>query len=207
MNTAQNISAGQFFDVFSLRELQLITSALEKLSDAPNQGALFKAYTNGFSADDLIYPFIKKTVLEKAQLVLGKELKLTVGMHLKEQFPWTIHTDYVKNDRTPDLAILIPLTAQVLNTHTVVFNELCLDHFDKFIVSHDKIINNASNLWQSLMSHETADRLEYVSLRGMYQWVPGSMIYWDRRLLHSSDNFINVGIQQKQALVLFTNQD
>jgi hypothetical protein len=199
--------AGQHFDVFSAEELATITTALERLKDRPNQGTeQAYAYTNGFGPGDLIYPFFKKIVLERLQTVLGRELHLTTGMYLKESQPWGIHTDYVKGDAVPDLAVLIPLDTQGLDTHTVVFNEQCKDTFDQFIQDNQPLAVGAQDLLQNLMSHETANRLQHVSLQGTYAWRQGSVIFWDRRLLHASDNFLTAGITEKRALVLFTHQ-
>jgi len=64
----------------------------------------------------------------------------------------------------------------------------------------------AQDLVETVMSHETADRLQHVSLQGIYVWRLGSVIFWDRRLLHASDNFLASGITEKRALVLFTHQ-
>jgi len=201
-----NTPAGQHFDVFSPEELATITSALERLKDRPNQGTeQAYAYTNGFVPGDLIYPFFKKIVLERLQKVLGRELHLTTGMYLKESQPWGIHTDYVKGDTNPDLAVLIPLDTQGIDTSTVVFNELCEDTFEQFMQTTTPT-TGAQDLVETVMSHETADRLQHVSLQGIYVWRLGSVIFWDRRLLHASDNFLASGITEKRALVLFTHQ-
>lgn len=204
MNTP---TAGQFLDVFTTQELLSIQTALQKLKDVPNRGSNFHAYTNGFVTTDLIYPFFKKTVLSKLELILGRELKLTHGMYLKEQHPWGIHTDYVKEDLVPDLALLIPLNTLDLPTHTVMFDQTCCDSFEQYFNEHEPVENNAVDLQHTLMSHETVERLKYVSLQGAYRWIPGSVIYWDRKLLHSSDNFVSSGLLEKHALVLFTNHD
>ena len=199
--------AGQHFNVFSTEELAAITTALERLKDRPNQGTeQAYAYTNGFGPGDLIYPFFKKIVLERLQTVLGRELHLTTGMYLKERQPWGIHTDYVKGDAVPDLAVLIPLDTQGLDTHTVVFNEQCKNTFEQFMQTTLLPSVGAQDLLQNVMSHETIDRLQYVSLQGTYAWRLGSVIFWDRRLLHASDNFQAAGITEKRALVLFTHQ-
>jgi hypothetical protein len=203
----QNNQAGQILDVFSTVEIEKFNFALSKLKNSPNQGEQFRAYTNGFEPKDVIYPFVKKNVLDKLAKILTQDLKLTHGMHLKEQIPWGIHTDYVKGDMNPGLAVLIPLNTDIVSTHTVIFNECCIDSFENYIRDHDKVKNNSVNLHSNLMSHETINRLEYVSTSGIYKWHPGCIIYWDRKLLHSSDNFLINGVTEKTALVLFTNND
>lgn len=203
----QNNQAGQILDIFSTVEIEQFNFALGKLKNSPNRGENFRAYTNGFEPKDLIYPFIKKNVLDKLEKILIQDQKLTHGMHLREQLPWRIHTDYAKGDANPGLAVLIPLNTDVIPAHTVIFNEHCTDSFANYTRDHNKIKNNSVNLHSGIMSHETIDRLEYVSVHGIYKWHPGCVIYWDRRLLHSSDNFLINGLTEKTALVLFTNND
>ncbi len=194
--------AGQLLDIFTRDELINLLQILTKLPDRKNRDE-FRAYTNGFQTKDFVYPAIDKLVIKKIETVLGIKINLLHGMLLKEEKPWEIHTDYVKGDNNPGLAILIPLNIEELDTHTVVFNEQCLDSFENFILTNKKLENNAKDLYNNLCSHETVDRLEYVSLLSAYNWRSGSMIYWDRKLLHSSDNFLQNGIKQKLALVLF----
>jgi hypothetical protein len=197
--------AGQILNVFTLNEIQLLDEFLNKLPNKTNSGGEFFAYTNGFQKKDFVYPAIYKLVIKKIEIVLGRKINLLHGMLLKEEKPWIIHTDYIKkDDPAPDLAIVIPLNTEEINTHTVVFNEECLDNFNNFILNNNKLENNAKNLYNNLCSHETIDRLEYVSLLRAYKWDPGSMIYWDRKLLHCSDDFLKVGIKEKTALVIFT---
>ena len=201
-----NPKAGQITNVFSVAEIESIQKALSLLPQAMNSGSVTNAYTNGFERTDYIYNFIKKFVLNKIEPHFGA-LNLTVGMYLKEFLPWHIHTDYVKNDHNPGLAILIPLNTEIINTHTVIFNEECIETFQHYMTKHSKLENNAAHLHDTLMSHVSKDHLEYVSLLTAAAWHPGSVIYWDRKLLHSSDNFIAAGIDQKHALVMFFNLD
>ena len=195
--------AGQFLDIFQPEEIQQLLDILTKLKAAPNTGK-FKAFTNGFQPTDLIYPFIKHKVLSRLETLFDRPIFLSHGMLLNEKEPWAIHTDYPKGDTHPDMAILIPLNSLPINTHTVIFNEFCTDHFNIFKFNNKKLLDNATDIHNSLMSHELIENLEYVSFQGAYQWIPGSIIYWDRKLLHASDNFLQNDILEKTALVLFT---
>ena len=68
----QHKHAGQLLDVFQPEEIQSILAALMKLNDSPNLGGQFKAYTNGFQPTDLIYPFIKRKVINKLETLLDE---------------------------------------------------------------------------------------------------------------------------------------
>lgn len=196
--------AYQLLNVFEPSEIKLLSDILHKLKDSELDPAKERNYTNGFKQGDLIYPFIKKQVLDRIEILIGRKINLLHGMLLKEKSPWYIHTDYVKGDENPDIAILIPLNAEIINTSTVVFNEECTDKFSTYKLNNKKLENNAASLCDNLMSHETIENLEYVSLQGSYKWIPGSVICWDRKLLHSSDNFLKNGLMEKTGLVLFT---
>lgn len=194
----------QFLDVLTTDEIAQITSIIDKLQNQKNNGKFF-AYTNGFKSNDYIFPYIKKTVVNKIERLVNEKIFLTVGMFLKEEIPWPIHTDYLKGDQKPKGAFLIPLCNE--NTYTIIFNQECLTTFDQYLQANKKIEKNAKNLYNTLCSHETENRLEHVSLYAAYKWHPGSVIYWDRKLLHCSDNFLINGVKEKTALVLFTNDD
>ena len=196
--------AGQILSVFTEDEIKFISNALSRLPNAENSGEFF-GYTNGFRENDLIYPLIKRKVMTKLENVLGCQLKLTHGMLLKEEKPWPIHSDYSKGDSNPGTAIIIPLNTVEVNTHTVVFNEECTTGLKDYILNNNKLEHNAKDLYNNLCSHETIDNLEYVSLMGAYKWIPGSIIFWDRKLLHCSDNFLQNGLDTKTGLVIFTH--
>ena len=201
--------AGQLLNVFSLEEIQLINNMVCKIKDHP--GLIYSdtqliARTNGFQQKSLVYKFVEKTVVSKAEKLLNRKLHLGTGMLLDARIPFKIHTDYVKNDQHPDMVLLIPLNLEPLQTNTIIFNEVCCDHFDQYRQNNNKLEHNALGLHPTLMSHETVDHLEYVSLLKICPWHPGSLIYWDRKLLHASDNFSNCVIScESRFKPCFTN--
>lgn len=204
-----HLEAGQLDNVFSPDEIVQLQTILAKLKDSPNSGG-FKAYTNGFTENDIIYKIIDKMIVDKIEKRLQQPIKVKCGMHLKELKPWGIHTDYQhtfdKNSQS-HMAFLIPLKLERRTetgmTHTVVFNESCQTSFDLFKSSNKKVSNNATSIFEKHCSHCPAEDLEYVTVKGVYAWQPGSVIYWDRELLHCSDNFLANSVIEKQALVLF----
>jgi len=198
--------AGQILSLFDQKDLVEIKRALMMLPDATNSGTIHHAYTNGFSPGDRITPFIKHRVIRPIEQKLGKKLSLTHGMLMKETTPWQIHTDYIKEDSNPDMALAIPLNTDPMETHTVIFNEESQVDFDNgYINTHETLEKNARYLYNDLCSHCDEHKLGYVSVRNIYKWHPGSVIYWDRKLLHCSDNFLRNNIKTKIGLVIFTH--
>ena len=87
----------------------------------------------------------------------------------------------------------------------MIFNELCLDSFDNYKLKNTQLVNNATDMHDGLMSHELKENLKYVSLRDSYRWNPGSVIYWDRKLLHASDNFLKANLAEKSTGTIYTS--
>jgi len=88
----------------------------------------------------------------------------------------------------------------------VIFNEESQVDFDNgYINTHETLEKNARYLYNDLCSHCDEHKLGYVSVRNIYKWHPGSVIYWDRKLLHCSDNFLRNNIKTKIGLVIFTH--
>lgn len=197
-----NPKYGQIKDVFATDEIERIVQVLTRL---PVESGADMAYMSGFAANDFVYPFVKKLILDKLEKHLG-ELKLSWGMLLYAHRPWPIHTDYPKGDTNPALAILIPLNTVELYTHTIIFNEESTVPFEEYIIHNKFVDNNAAHLQQTVCQHETHENLSAVSLAEMYLWTPGSVLFWDRKLLHCSDNFIANSIKEKKALVIFTHE-
>ena len=66
---------------------------------------------------------------------------------------------------------------------------------------------NAQDIWHLLPPTDPVQYAKYLSVKVMGHWHAGSLIYWDRRLCHSSDDFRLNGIKEKSALVLFTSSN
>lgn len=184
------------------KDFALLTKLAESATDKSlNSGEVKKAYTTGFDeAKKAILANLLKPYLEPN---IG-DFKIHIAMLLEEFQPWTVHTDYVKGDERPGFAVLIPL--ETIPTATVIFNEHCLDDFDIFKNTNDPLENNCDYLHDSLLSHCKKDSLRYVSLKAIEGWEKGKLIIWDRRELHSSDNFLQNGIDSKRAIVIFTSK-
>ena len=178
----------------------------ESLPDEANAGE-FRAYTNGISKGHQFYDFINTQLCNDLIKLTGTNLSITIAMLLKESIPWSVHTDYQKGDRNPGMAFLIPISwngPENSFTHTVIFNEESTESFDSFQKISQKKVPNATHLEDNLCSHVSREKLEYISLLEAYRWQPGDLIFWDRKLLHCSDNFLKQNITQKTAIVIFT---
>jgi alpha-ketoglutarate-dependent taurine dioxygenase len=200
---------GKIANFVEPNKLKNLYTAFKSLPDQENTGGTkFRAYTNGISPGHHLYDYINNQLSDILSQVAGTKISITVAMLIKEQVPWEIHTDYNKGDQYPGTAFLIPIDWDgPVNsfTHTVIFNQECTTNFTDFLEKNNKVVPNALQLKNNLCSHVSDEHLEHVSLLDAYRWNPGDLIFWDRKLLHCSDNFINQDIVEKRALVIFTS--
>jgi len=188
-------------DFISEQEIKTLLNFYATLPKTLNTGKTKSAWTTGFPAE--VIPLSNfKSRLEK---VFGK-CNVTVSMFLQEFKPWTVHSDWFKQDKKPYYAFLVPLEFGEKVTHTVVFNELGVDENWNEKLTTDKNYNYTKEELE-LLSHDKPDRLRKISVDKFYKWTKGELIAWHRKLLHCSDNFLVRGLEQKIALVLFLNQD
>ncbi len=132
-------------------------------------------------------------------------------MQLIARDPYRIHTDFLdKNDNGFGYGFLIPLYTtpdSTENSFTVVFNEgstLSNQLKDYVDTNPPKPTSNAESIWH-LLPDDPLEYAKYLSVCLVGEWIPGSVIYWDRRMFHSSDDFRRKGILEKSALVIFTS--
>lgn len=199
-------SVGQVFNVFDQQEIDLILKILNTIKDSKVTN---HAYANGFTKKDVVHKAIERVVCQKLESVLKHKVNVHLGMLLKEDNPWLIHTDYDKGDQDPALAYLIPLEIfpnASYKTSTIIFNEECTTTFAEFMKHSPKLERNARHIFDQHYSHGIKECLDYVSTQFIAEWQLGSVIYWDRKLLHTSDNFLKNGVTEKRALVLFCSK-
>ncbi len=182
-------------------ELDFVKTLCDKIPNRKNSGDEFNAYTNGFDYN-LLPPSIKNKIAD----YIGSQ-NVTVSMILKEYHPWTIHTDYPKNDVfSPSWALLIPIDFSNL-THTVIFPQKEKKSFKNFKTNNQKMDFKYTQHQLNLLGHIPQDDLNYVTDPMFYEWKPGKLIAWKRDLLHTSDNFKMKEDDYKIALVAFFSKD
>ena len=206
---------GQILDVFSPAELDYLTNKI--LKKIPDQQYDHKEiYNNGFTENDLIYPIIKKIVIEKINAVCPFKIRhIAVGMHLITKDPYGIHNDkHGKGDAGKGMAYLIPLWTKPAigetKSRTIIFNESFSksNRVPDFIASDPpKKIPDAGHIWEEIPQNLPIEWSQYFSVGYVAEWYFGSLIYWDRDLFHCSDNFLEKGIKEKSALVIFASDD
>lgn len=181
----------------SSEDIDTLKKHYSVLKKTLNSGDIKKAFTTGFPWENSIE---QKIIGEKLDNIF-KPYEITISMFLEEFQPWGIHTDYFKDDINPYYACLIPLDFKNKITHTIIFNEegIVKNYWDILKDKNYKF----SNYEKILLSHIEEKYLKKVSIQKKFKWEIGNLIAWNRKLLHTSDNFIANGLDMKFALVLF----
>lgn len=169
---------------------------------------------HGVDENNVYMMWFQKKIFSKIQNWFGQDLKLVFGMFLNENQPWGVHTDaiHVKDrpERAPAISFVIPYSvdhdpALVSKSSTIVFEQGGMDNPDIFALpDRDSDPNSALGIYQSHLSHNPIEEVKKLTIQGIYQWHPGSIIYWNSLYFHDSDNFLANGFQNKQALVMHT---
>ena len=56
------------------------------------------------------------------------------------------------------------------------------------------------------MTHQPYDDLKNLEIDKVIEWKIGSLSFWDRCRIHSSDNFLENNVLHKTALAMFTSK-
>jgi len=209
--------SGKIDQVFSTAEIGTFKKYLSALPDPITlcDGNQFFSVGQGH----IMYSWFCKKIFGRIQELAGPHVQLLFGSYLHEVHPFDVHSDYYhKSLGEPYRAFLIPIsvnhdTALVNRTNTIVFNEqdTYVDTSKKrsydsssWMASKTFKENNALMTHSSYLSHVDRTVLECLTVQNVLNWTEGSVLWWDERLLHVSDNFVLNDVQSKQALVVHT---
>ena len=61
-------------------------------------------------------------------------------------------------------------------------------------------------IYERYMTHQPYEDCDGLELDAALSWEPGALLVWDRIRIHSSDNFLINGIDNKTCIALFTSK-
>jgi len=156
---------------------------------------------------------------EKIEKHFDKSVKIEHAHLLHSMIPYGIHSDVLSGEfdhitggaypdnRTPAWTFIIPL--ETYNSHTIVFNEI--SPYIKTVkqwAKENKVKPDKKELddefHQKYLSHEEKILLKFLTLDEVFKWEAGSLFASNRAKFHSSDNYIANGINEKQAIIMWT---
>jgi hypothetical protein len=130
--------------------------------------------------------------------------------HLRSFSPYEIHSDCgwieCNDDESPFYAFVIPLETCVAKT--ILLNQMHEGlHFVDYKKSYGPLPKDqqiSDEDFQKYFSHCWPHEQEYISIQNVFDWTAGSVLMFDTRFLHASDNYILNGLQEKNAFILFS---
>lgn len=210
------MSVFQQFDVFTDAELAIIKNVAKKI---PRQRHKWdEVYSNGFTRNDPIFQIFEKLVFDKINATCPVKIKnITVAMTLVTRNPFGVHSDFPdKGDSGHGYAFIIPLEQipfpgkQITQPScTIIFDQSSETNMMDELLSADIPCGKptAEHIWEQHCTHTKKEYLKRLSVALIAPWIYGSVIGWDRKLIHTSDDFPKKNILEKTGLVIFTHDD
>lgn len=202
-------------DLFTQEELRYVVKYLSSMT-LPIDGKVERAVKfRGIHPEHRMYDWFNRKVFAKiCQALERTDLLFANAWYNDDLKPQALHSDYYHVDRgVPGLAMLLPVSVEndynmPKIVRTVIFNET-----DTNTVGHDwdrtewnqnrrPKDNNAVQYSDTYLAHLRQDDLECLTVQNIVEWKPGSVICWDERLLHASDDFLKSNINSKQAIII-----
>jgi hypothetical protein len=153
---------------------------------------------------------VSDLIKSKLPMVIKENIIPVHSFLLTSYVPYEIHCDSkwidYAEDEVPYYLILISLTGN--GSKTIILNqEGHYLHFVDYKKEHDKVPASeqiTEEEFQRDFSHCWSQEREYVSVKDTFIWDVGSIIAFDIRYFHLSNNFTALGIDQKQCITLMT---
>lgn len=223
------VTSGMVENFLSQQEYNLLRNMVVNLKDYPEVGSVSKYY--GSSYNDPIGKEIEKICASKLQNLIGDH---TVDFFAFQEAinPWKIHADARwYSDKTPQYTVVIPLDvcsdeSEWKSTYSFTFHQK--EYRYKMPNNDQKKSGNNQDSWkrpcdnpnvtqlvqgyniskdlyEKHFSHMDYEFLEGLTIEGMYEWKPRSVIYWSQCQMHCASNFLAENISTKRSLIFMTN--
>ena len=160
---------------------------------------------------------IREMILPRLQNLFHKDIYIDECHILESYYPYDIHTDSVNNNQdytiqaqpgyTSGWTFIIPLDNY--NSNTFIFNQesLYIKGPARWIEEQNPPILNAIDeaTYNKYLKHAVdPSKLRYFSIEEIFLWQKGSLSATSRGKFHCSDYFLDNGIKEKRAIVMWT---
>ena len=212
--------AGRIDDLFDDQELDQCVKYFKAFKTKSDKG-MGQKY---FSLDEKhpFYGWFDKLIFSKIKGKFGQDANLLLASLLESSTPFIPHSDYYhKRLGEPFMIFLIPLSVDgsregMDRTSTVIFDQL-----DDYVDASDHrqcrpqseyldmpvLESNAAHFRDDLLSHCDPEILSRLSVRNIVEWKPHSLLYWDAKLIHCSNNYKQHGVNNKEAMIIHSYKD
>jgi hypothetical protein len=130
---------------------------------------------------------------------------------LEAFIPFPIHNDVLhvipESGQSRYYTLILPI--EEVEAKTFICQETAdseyIDDYMKVSQPIEESQRFTQDFWEKNLSHCPINQRQYVSHEFTFDWALGSLLAFDRRRFHVSNNFLTNGITSKKALVSFTN--
>lgn len=153
---------------------------------------------------------LKNLVLKNLPQDISKVMIVENIIHLQSFIPYEFHCDYgwskCNDDEKPFVVIIIPLES--VNARTIICEQTMEGlHFVDYKKDHeplpkDKQISEKEYL--EYFSHCWPQERPYVKIKDIFEWKAGSVLIFDQKYIHASDNFLKHGLTEKNCISIFS---
>lgn len=149
--------------------------------------------------------------------LIGARLKQAVGENIKVvevnyqqlHLPWDVHADLSRNCQGSCPWYTIAIALEDYASRTIIFDQSSVGYNDFHVYkkSNKKTEHPVDlDFWNANLSHCWDEDREYLSLRYVSQeWRAGNAIFFNRRFMHSSDNFHTRKVGPKKFLQILVD--
>ena len=160
---------------------------------------------------------IQEILLPKLQQLFHKDIYVDDCHILESFYPYEIHTDAVDNGKDYTIqsmngyksawTFIIPLDNY--NSNTIIFNQESLEIKGptRWIEEKNPPILNSidEETYKKYLTHAVDPyQYKYLSIEEIFSWKKGSLSATSRGKFHCSDYFLDNGITEKRAIVMWT---
>lgn len=130
---------------------------------------------------------------------------------LTSYLPYEIHCDSgwvdYSVDELPYYIIMISMSQ--VKSKTIILNQQGhYLHFVDYKKDNPKPLPTNERIPKEMFNeqfgHCRSEERNYISIKDTFEWNLGSVIAFDLRLFHLSNNFVDLGVTEKQGITLFT---
>lgn len=197
-------------DFLSLAEIEFLVNLI--MTDSFMEGDLDD---NGLYVSKRHYPTAQNHKIVTDYLIKKLEthniFPVIDSLWILEAFvPFPFHNDvnYIipELDQSRYYTMIMPI--EQVKAKTIICKQTADLEFVEDYMQTNQPINESQqyslDFWQQHLSHCPIEYKPYLSHEFTFDWNPGSLLAFDRRKFHSSDNFLSKSVASKKAIITFT---
>lgn len=156
---------------------------------------------------------IADILIPKIHKEFGDDLIIESSHILYSYQPYGTHSDVMSGAYDPDIptvpawTFVIPL--EDYDSNTIMFDQISPDIKvvrEWIQKTNPPMLDTITDeFYAEYLSHTDREEARYLSVEAVFPWVKGSNFAASRSKFHTSDNYLNRGIREKVAIIIWTS--